>query len=107
MVFSSVITLVSFVDITSRYISPDVSPYIVLVGFLVVVGLSARLDSESIIYALEMILYICVPIIAYMSWRVFSNPYFSWDSVRQIITYAWNMPNYETVAAATFILRAT
>ncbi|WP_194539994.1 GerAB/ArcD/ProY family transporter [Paenibacillus sp. FSL W7-1279] len=101
--FSSVITLVSFVDITSRYISPDVSPYIVLVGFLVVVGLSARLDSESIIYALEMILYICVPIIAYMSWRVFSNPYFSWDSVRQIITYAWNMPNYETVAAATFI----
>lgn len=36
--FSSVITLVSFVDITSRYINPDVAPQIVLIGFLVVVG---------------------------------------------------------------------
>jgi hypothetical protein len=101
--FSSVITLVSFVDITTRYISPDVSPYIVLMGFLAVVALSARLDSESILYGLEMILYITVPLIAYMSWRVFSNPYFSWDAVRQIITHAWNMPNYGTVAAATYI----
>ncbi|OOC63858.1 GerAB/ArcD/ProY family transporter [Paenibacillus ihbetae] len=101
--FSSVITLISFMDITSRYISPDVSPYIVLTGFLVVVGLSARLDSESLLYALEMVLYIAMPLIAYMAWRVFSNPYFSWDSVRQIITYAWNMPNYRTIAAATYI----
>ncbi|MGG3280741.1 GerAB/ArcD/ProY family transporter [Paenibacillus solani] len=101
--FSSVITLLSFVDITSRYISPDVSPIIVLSGFLIVVALSARLDSESILYALEMILYITVPIIAYMSWRVFSSPYFSWDAVRQVITHAWNMPNYKTMAAATYI----
>lgn len=101
--FSSVITLISFVDITSRYISPDVSPFIVLSGFLVVVALSARLDSESILYALEMILYITVPIIAYMSWRVFSSPYFSWDAVRQVMTHAWNMPNYKTMAAATYI----
>lgn len=101
--FSSVITLLSFVDITSRYISPDVSPFIVLSGFLIVVALSARLDSESILYALEMILYITVPVIAYMCWRVLSSPYFSWDAVRQIITHAWNMPNYKTIAAATYI----
>ena len=30
-------------------------------GFLAVVALSARLDSESILYGLEMILYITVP----------------------------------------------
>ncbi|ANA79895.1 hypothetical protein C7121_07970 [Paenibacillus glucanolyticus] len=101
--FSSVITLVSFVDITNRYVSPDVSPIIVLIGFLVVVALSARLDSESILYALEMILYMTVPIIMYMAWRVFSNPYYSWDAVRQIITHLWDIPNYRTVAAATYI----
>ncbi|KOR76182.1 GerAB/ArcD/ProY family transporter [Paenibacillus solani] len=101
--FSSVITLISFVDITSRYISPDVSPFIVLSGFLIVVALSARLDSESILYGLEMILYMTVPIIAYMCWRVFSSPYFSWDAVRQVITHAWNMPNYKSIAAATYV----
>lgn len=101
--FSSVITLLSFVDITSRYISPDVSPFIVLSGFLIVVALSARLDSESILYALEMILYITVPVITYMCWRVLSSPYFSWDAVRQVITHAWNMPNYKAMAAATYI----
>lgn len=101
--FSSVIILVSFVDITTRYISPDVSPYIILLGFTVVVALSARLDSESIIYALEMILYMTIPFIIYMVWRVFSSPYFSWDAVRQIITHAWNMPNYKSIAAATYV----
>lgn len=100
---SSVLTLVGFVDITVRYISPDVSPYIVLVGFLVVVGLCARLDSESILYALEIVLYMTVPLIVYMVWRVFSSPHFEWDAVMQIITYVWQMPRYETIAGATFI----
>ncbi|WP_054958078.1 GerAB/ArcD/ProY family transporter [Paenibacillus dakarensis] len=100
---SSVITLVGFVDITIRYISPDVSPFVVLAGFLIVVGVSARLDSESILYGLEIVLYMTVPLIIYMVWRVFNSPYFEWDAVRQIFTYLWTMPRYQTVAGATFI----
>lgn len=100
---SSVLTLVGFVDITVRYISPDVSPYVVLVGFLIVVGLCARLDSESILYALEIVLYMTVPLILYMVWHVFSSPHYEWDAVKQVITYLWKMPRYKTIAGATFI----
>lgn len=100
---SSVLTLVGFVDLTNRFISPDVSPYLVLVGFLVVVGLSARLDSESILYGLEIVLYMTFPLIVYMVFRVFSSPYYSWDAVLQVITYLWRVPQYKTVAAATYV----
>ena len=100
---SSIITLVGFLDITIRYISPDVSPYIVLAGFLILVGLCARLDSESILYALEIVLFMTIPLIIYMVWRVFSSPYFQWDATKQIFTYLWEMPRYQTVASATYI----
>lgn len=101
--FSSVITLISFTDITDRYINPDIATYLILGGFIVVVGLAARLDSESILYALEIVLYMAVPLIIYMSWRALSSPFFSYDSVRQIITYTWNPPNYQTMSAATYV----
>lgn len=100
---SSVITLVGFVDITIRYISPDVSPYVVLGGFLIVVGLCARLDSESILYGLEIVLYMTVPVIIYMVWRVFSSPHFEWDAVKQVITYLWTVPRFQTMAGATYV----
>lgn len=44
-----------------------------------------------------------MPLITYISWRIFSNPYFSWDSVRQVITYLWHLPTYRSLAAATYI----
>ncbi|MUG67586.1 hypothetical protein GNP94_16475 [Paenibacillus campinasensis] len=101
--FSSIVTLISFTGITNRYISPDISPYIIIIGFVVVVCLTTRLDSESILYALEMFLYMAVPLIVYMIWRALSSPFFSWDSVRQIITYAHNPPNFRSTAAATYV----
>lgn len=101
--FSSLVTLTSFTDITNRYVSPDISQYIILIGFVIVVALTARIDSESILYALEMILYMALPLIAYMIWRALSSPLFSWDSVRQIITYTLNPPSYTTISAATYV----
>lgn len=100
---SSVLTLVGFVDMTNRFISPDVSPYLVLVGFLVVVGLCARLDSESILYGLEIILYMTFPLIIYMVIRAYSSPYHSWDAILQVVTYLWKVPQYKTIAAATYV----
>ncbi|SMF66145.1 Spore germination protein [Paenibacillus uliginis N3/975] len=100
---SSILTLVGFLDMTNRYISPDVSPFVVLVGFLLVVGLSARLDSESILYGLEIVLYMTVPLIVYMVWRVFSSPFYSWDASKQVITYLWERPKYQALASATYV----
>nr|WP_211184382.1 GerAB/ArcD/ProY family transporter [Paenibacillus lemnae] len=100
---ASSVTLVGFMDVTGRYISPDVSPYTILIGFLAVVCLGARRSSESILYALEIILFIMVPLIVYMTYRAISSPYFQWDAVKQVLTYFWTAPTLTSVAAATYI----
>ncbi|WP_110931572.1 GerAB/ArcD/ProY family transporter [Paenibacillus bouchesdurhonensis] len=100
---SGAITLVSFVDITLRYISPDVSPLIALIVFLLLVTLSSRLRTESILYALETTIILNVPLVAYMLIKSLVNPHFSWDAVMQVITHLWTAPNYSSIAGATFI----
>ncbi|WP_019635972.1 hypothetical protein [Paenibacillus fonticola] len=100
---SGAITLVSFVDITLRFITPDVSPVFAIIGFLLLVTMCSRLKTESILYALETTLIINCPLVAYMLIKALINPHFSWDAVMQIITHLWTIPKYNSIAGASFI----
>ncbi|MEK3760905.1 GerAB/ArcD/ProY family transporter [Paenibacillus sp. FSL P4-0338] len=79
--------MLSFVDITLRFISPDTWPYAVLLGFLAVVCLCSRMDSLSLLYGLEVTLGITLPLILYATVKAVVNPDFSWDAVLQIMTF--------------------
>ncbi len=100
---AGIITMLSFADITTRYVSPDISPYAVIIGFLLLSIICSRLSAESILYALETLLYLSTPVIVYMLVKALINPAFSWDAVMQVITYMWTKPKYVTLAGATFI----
>lgn len=100
---SGAVTLVSFVDITLRYISPDLSPLYAIIGYLVLVTLCSRLTTESILYALEITIIINVPLVTYILIKALFNPYLSWDAVMEVITHLWTMPKYSSIAGATFI----
>ncbi|CAH1209965.1 hypothetical protein PAECIP111892_03361 [Paenibacillus auburnensis] len=99
---AGLITILSFIDITLRFISPDTGPYLVVLGFLVVVFFCARMDSLSLLYGLEVMLGISVPLILYTLFKAVTNPDFSWDAVLQIITYFPHAPDVKSMAAATF-----
>lgn len=94
--------LLSFADITLRYVSPDTDPAAVLLGFLAVVCLCSRIDSMSLLYGLEITLGITLPLILYTTVKAVVNPDFSWDSVLQIMTHAVHQPDMNSLAAATF-----
>ena len=96
------VTLLSFVDITLRYISPDSSPYTVVFSFLILVCICCRFDSLSLLYGLEIILFVTLPLIVYGIVKALINPDFNWDSVLQITTYIWHKPDLMSLSAATF-----
>lgn len=96
------ITLLSFVDITLRYISPDASPITVVISFLILVCLCCRFNSLSLLYGLEIILAVTLPLIVYGIVKALINPDFNWDSVMQLSTYIWHKPDLMSLAAATF-----
>lgn len=99
---AGLITLLSFVDITLRFISPDTGPYVVVLGFLVLVCFCARIDSLSLLYGLEVILGISLPLILYTIVKAVVNPDFSWDAVLQTMTYFPHAPDVKSIAVATF-----
>lgn len=96
------IMLMSYVDITLRFISPDISASAVMIGFLILVAGSSRLKTASILYATETMLVLCMPVVVYILFKAFNNPAFSWDAVMQIFTYLWTKPKLVTVAGASF-----
>lgn len=100
---AGLITLISFVDVTMRYITSDVPPFLIMIGFLIVVCLSMRLTSDSILYALEVLIVLNVPVIIYVLLKAFFNPFFNWDAVMQVVTYSFKVPSYSAIADATFI----
>lgn len=97
------ISLLSYLDVTIRFISPDISPLLLMIGFLLLVTVCSRLRSDSILYGLEVILIIFSPIILYMLGKCVFDPNFNWDAVKEVLTHLWIMPNYTTVAAASYI----
>lgn len=94
--------MLSFVDITLRYVSPNSSPYTVVIGFLILVCICCRFDSLSLLYGLEIILFVTLPLIVYGIVKALTNPDFNWDSVLQITTYIWHKPDLMSLSAATF-----
>lgn len=100
---AGVITMLSFVDITMRFISPDTGVIPVVIGFLLLVSFCCRTDSMSLLYGLEVLLGITVPLILYASVKALTNANFSWDSVFQILTFFKHAPDLKSLAAGTFL----
>ncbi|MBM7694234.1 hypothetical protein JOC77_003678 [Peribacillus deserti] len=97
------ITLVSLVDITHRFITPDVNRFILAFGFLALILFACQVESHSILVSIETIIIINVPIFLYFLVKVLTNEYFSWDTIREVVTDAADMPHYSSIAAGTFI----
>lgn len=96
------ILLLSFVDITIRFISPDIRGRAIMTGFLILVVGASRFKTTSILYATETVLMLCLPAMVFILVKALINPAFNWDSVMQVFTYLWTKPKLVTVAGASF-----
>lgn len=96
------IMLLSFVDITLRFISPDIQAKAIMIGFLILVVGASRIKATSILYATETVLMLSFPAIVFILVKALINPAFNWDSVLQVLTYLWTKPKLVTVTGATF-----
>src|SRR5690606_25978122 len=74
-----------------------------MTGFLIIVCLCCRLNATSLLYGLELLLFLISPFTFYFLGKALLNEYFNWDAVLQVGTHLFTMPNYESIAAATFI----
>lgn len=101
--FAGMLTLLAFTDITKRFVSPDTSELIILSYFLILVISVARYSSKSILYGLEILVLLNIPIIFFIVLKSILNERFVWDAVYEIATHLINLPTVDTLSAATYI----
>lgn len=67
------------------------------------VAVVARMRSDSVLRALEVLLVINVPLVTLLVVKSFFSKEFNWWAVRDIWTHTNQLPSFSTVATATFI----
>jgi hypothetical protein len=100
---AGMITLIAFSEITKKYINPDISSMLIVLAFVIVVGMIARLKSESVLFSMEILLITNVPVIAWVLYKAVTNEAMHYDACFEIATHILNRPTWESISAGTYI----
>jgi hypothetical protein len=99
---AGLLTLLGFVDIVNRFINPEISKVFLILIFLVAICFVIQLPTQKIMYLLEIIMFINVPLIMFIIFKSYTSDYLNWDSIYEIGTHIFERPNFKAIAASTF-----
>jgi spore germination protein KB len=101
--FGGSIVLMYISEVVKRFLNPDFTPTESLVLFLTIVILFANLPSEKILYMLEIITVVSVPIILFIMMKAVMNENLMWDSMLEVATYVQQPPTYIAFASSVYM----
>lgn len=91
-----------FTYIILTYMNPDSNTLIMTILLGGFVSLASIMDSDKILYLLEIVLALSVPFLGFILYKSLVNPYFSWNSAIDVATYATHFPSLLAVSTATY-----
>ncbi len=97
------VTLTIFTHISKQYINPELDELVIMISFLVIIFFGALMNSKHVLYAIEIILLLNLPFIAFIIFKTYTNHEIIWDSARVALTYYQEIPNFETISTASFV----
>ncbi|RNB78536.1 hypothetical protein EDM56_30535 [Brevibacillus fluminis] len=102
--FAGAITLIGFSTISVRFINPEISTTQTLLLFLLLVGWIASRKSIALIFTVELLFLINIPLILIIYSKAFSSATMDWVAVKEVISSStYTIPSYSTVAAASYL----
>lgn len=100
---AGIIALMAFTDITIRFINPDIGVGYTAILFLILVVSASILPSEKILYLLEIILVIILPLSLFLFLKAYINDTISWMDMFEAGTYVAYLPSWNALSAATYV----
>ncbi|WP_127486697.1 GerAB/ArcD/ProY family transporter [Paenibacillus ehimensis] len=101
--YSGIQAVVGFTVLISRFITPDIRPFQLLVFTSFIVWIGATRSSKTVLLATEILLILNVPIMAVIFFKAVGGDYMNWDAVRAVANHYWNVPTFRGIAAASFV----
>ncbi|WP_428911198.1 GerAB/ArcD/ProY family transporter [Niallia sp. Krafla_26] len=96
----SVITYSFFIK---RFLSPNTSLIFIVSLILLFIYYGALMKSKSVLYTIEIIFILTIPLIFLIMIKAFTNEDFEWDYVRVAIMHIQHVPQFSTICAAAFV----
>lgn len=96
-------TLVTYIDILLRFLTPEMSVYIVIAMFVPMITFGIVMQSRNVLYTLELVFILLFPIAAYYVVKLYFAEQVNWEHVRLAMTFIDNPPDY-TVFSTTIYL---
>lgn len=99
---AGLLSLLGFIDILHRFINPELSKFWLMAIFLAVICFVIQLPTQKVMYLLEIVLLINVPLIGFIFYKAVFSDYLSWDSIFEVGTHFFTLPKLKPIAVATY-----
>ncbi|WP_394239469.1 GerAB/ArcD/ProY family transporter [Niallia oryzisoli] len=100
---AGLLSVIMYSFIIKRFLSPNANLIYIVSLILLFIYYGALMKSKNVLYVLEMIFILTVPLVILLIVKAFTNDYFEMDFVKVAIMHAQNFPTFSTVSAASFI----
>lgn len=96
-------TLITYTFIINRFLLPEMSIYVVVLTFVLIITYGIFMTTKNIFYMSEIIFLIVIPFILFVQIKAYFSPSLNLDYLRISIMQINQLPNYKSFMTATFI----
>ena len=96
-------TLITYIDILLRFLTPEMSVYLVIAMFIPVITFGVIMQSRNILFTLELVFVLSLPAAIYYIVKLYFAEQVSWDHVAVAMTFIDNPPNYTVFSTTTYL----
>jgi len=104
---AGVFTLTIYTFIILRFLTPEMSIYIIVLSFVVIVTYGVFMKTKNILYMSEIVFIIVVPFIFFVQMKGYLNKDLNWDYVKVALMEINHLPNYGAFSSSLFIVIGT
>ncbi|CAM3209499.1 GerAB/ArcD/ProY family transporter [Filibacter tadaridae] len=99
---AGLLTLITFTFLLLRYLTPQMSIYIVLTSFLLIAAYGVLMKTRSVLDSTEIILFLFIPIIVFLLIEAYRSPELNWDFVKVAMMHVNHLPGYNAFTASLY-----
>lgn len=100
---AGLITLITFTFLLIRFLTPQMPIIQISLTIILSVIFGCLMKTERVLYTVELILLITIPLILYIFFKAYSSDNLQWDFVKEAALYVNQMPNFNAFSASFYL----
>ncbi|MDN4494717.1 GerAB/ArcD/ProY family transporter [Ureibacillus aquaedulcis] len=101
--FAGLITLATYTFLLIRYVTPEMPVIQISLSIILSVIFGCLMRTERVLYTIELILLVTLPLILFIFYKTYSGNSLEWDFVKEAALYVNQLPDLNSFSASFFL----